>query len=612
MRSIKNVLALDGPKELTLRAIILGLILALIFGIGNAYLGLRVGMTVSASIPAAVVSMAVLRTCFRRVTNQENNIVQCMASAGEAVAAGTVLALPSLALIGETLNPWHIFQVAILGGFLGVLMMIPLRHLMIVEEEKTLMYPEGRACAAILEAGAQKGSGAIRALWGMLAAAVYQTASSLAHLWPSSLSFSMYRPLRTVLSIDISPALLGVGYIIGPRIGSQMLSGGILVWLVLIPIMQSFSQLAAEANIPAMAALAQLSPQDTWHHYIRYIGAGCVAFGGLVSLARVIPILMRTAKQMWHGRKTATHHVEQQRMDTDLPLPWVLFGILAIILLFILSPSLSIGWVAGTLLLVACVMFVTVTCITTGIVGSSSNPVSSMAITTLLFICGVFLALDWTSRPFLISALTTAAIACTAIAMAGDTAQDLKTGYLVKGTPALQQIALLLGTVLPAAAMGWVLILLNNTYGIGSAALPAPQATLLALVAKGVLEASLPIGLVIMGASMGLAFFCMRLNVLAVALGVYLPIELSAALFMGGVARAASDWHRSDSDGPGTLLASGFVAGDSLMGLLVAGLTASHILHTPTQPGSTLLGAAAYLILFVILIVGGRWNRAAD
>jgi putative OPT family oligopeptide transporter len=598
----------SDPKEFTLKALVLGLVLALIFGVGNAYLGLKVGMTVSASIPAAVVSMSLLRLLFRSVSIQENNIVQSMASAGEAVAAGAIMTIPAFVLIGEPLDPWRASWISLLGGFLGLLLMVPLRHLMIVEEQAVLPYPEGKACAEILRAGESGARQAVLAFVGTGLGVLYRLGSGWWRLWPETLRWSWRVPFSSELAIDGTPALLGVGYILGPAAALTMWAGGLMAWLVILPLIHYFG-LSAEVVPPAQEALNSLVPQALWSAYVRYIGAGCVAVGGVVALIRIIPMLARTVRQGLAALRHPHGKPPRERTERDLPGLWVAGGIGVVMGAL---TTLEVGFVPLLLLLLAAFLFVAVTCITTGLVGSSSNPVSSMTITTLLAICGIFLALGWTDRYYLISALTISAVLTTALAMAGDTAQDLKTGYLVGATPAKQQISLLIGVILPALSMGSVLALLNTSYTFGSEALPAPQATLIALIAQGVLEQTLPLGLVSIGVCLGLVLVALRVNVLAAALGIYLPIQLSTAVMLGGLIRWFCGTASQKEDRPGTLLASGLVAGDSLTGIAIAAAMGAGLLSAQGE-GPVWLGVLA-LAFLTILIIGlvRRANRECN
>lgn len=590
----------EEPREFTFKAVVLGVLLAVVFGVGNAYLGLKVGLTVSASIPAAVMSMSLLRLGFRSVTIQENNIVQSMASAGEAVAAGAILTIPALVIVGEPLDPWRISLVSLLGGLLGVLLMVPLRHLMIVEEAAVLPYPEGKACAEILKAGARGRAGAWPAFVGVGLGVLHRLGTGLLHWWPETLRLPLVSPLRTELSVDATPALLGVGYILGPRSALTMWGGGLLTWLVILPLIHFFG-VFEEVLPPGTHPLSQMNTGQLWGSYARYIGAGCVAVGGIAALLRVVPLVTRTVRAAIQQLRSPHTPDTPRREERDLSLGIVAAGVLAISLAIVFLPSVQLGIVPLILLLVAASLFVAVTCITTGIVGSSSNPVSSMTITSLLAICGIFLALGWTDRAYLISALLLSAILSVSIAMAGDTAQDLKTGFLVGATPSKQQVALLIGAILPAAAMGSVMVLLHETYGLGSAALPAPQATLMAMIAQGVLEQTLPLTLVSVGLALGVALVLLRVNVLAAALGIYLPIQLSSALMVGGLIRWLSGTADKTEDEAGSLLASGLVAGDSLLGVGLSGLTAAGLV-SPEEGGSTWLALGVLLALICIMV----------
>lgn len=567
------VASTDRQKEFSWRAMILGIILSIFFAIGNAYLGLKVGMTISASIPAAVMSMAILRTFFRNVSILENNIVQTVAAVGEGLAAGVIFTIPALFILGDKPPVFNIFLLSVLGGVLGVLFMIPMRRYIIVQEHGVLPFPEGTACAEILKAGEKSQPNAVLALWGIVVGGIYKTLMGAFYLWNETMNFVIKPFEKAVFGMDGTPALLGVGYIIGPRISAVLFAGGALGWWVLIPLIKMFGE-GMGSVFPATIPISQMESIDIWSNYIRYIGAGAVAAGGIITLFRIIPVIRRTMVEMFreifHLFKMKKRDVE--RTDHDISLSYLLLGSLAIIIALWAFPGFHLNIVTIILLVVLGFFFVAVTSITVGIVGSSSSPVSGMTITTLLITCLILLGLGWTSRVFLLGAITMSAVANIAIALGSTTSQDLKTGFLLGATPRSQQIAEIIGLFLPAIAIGFTLYLLNDAYSFGSTKLPAPQATLMALIAKGVIQQQLPLTLVIIGVILGFLVYFMRVSVLAFAIGLYLPISLSTSVMCGGLVHLIFEHFSKDerSMSRGVLMASGLVAGDACMGVIIA------------------------------------------
>jgi putative OPT family oligopeptide transporter len=568
-------------REFTPRATILGLIFGFFFAVANGYLALKIGTTISASIPAAIMSMAILRTVFRNATILENNLVQTIATVGEGLAAGVIFTVPALILLGDSPSIGRISLLSILGGILGILFMIPLRRFIIVAEHKVLPFPEGTACATILKAGEKGRSSAAMAGWGLLAGAVYKICSNGIHLWKETPTYVAKFFGSTIFTVDATPALLGVGYIIGPRISSFMLSGGIIAWWVIIPLIKTFG-LGLGTIYPSTLPIAQMSADDIWDNYIRYIGAGTIAIGGLFSLAKVFPIIYRTIhvsiKELSQFLKVRAH---LQRTDRDISLSWLILGSLAIILFLWLYPGFPMNFLTIVLLVILAFFFTVVTCLTVGLVGSTSNPVSGMTITTLLITCIIFLLLGWTERLYLISAITMGIVACSAICMAGTTAQDLKAGFLLGSTPRSQQIAEIIGTIIPSVALGYVVYLLNTAYHIGSNLMPAPQATLLAMVAKGVISGGLPYELVGIGIVIGICLWLLKIPVLPVALGLYLPLSLSTATMVGGIVKAYVNRKtsvQSAVEEQGVLLASGLIGGDACTSIVIAILAITGVL----------------------------------
>ncbi len=593
-------------SEFTLKAVVLGILLGLLFGIGNTYLGLKVGTTVSASIPAAVLSMAILRLFFKRVTILENNLVQTIASVGEAVAGGVIFTIPALFLLGEHPSPARIFLLSILGGVLGILFMIPMRRYIIVHEHGKLPFPEGTACAEILKSGEAGRSKALLAGIGILAGAFHKICSSALYLWNEVLSWVITPFQRTEFSIDCTPALLGVGYIIGPRIAALLFSGAGLGWWVLIPLIRLFGE-GNTTIYPSKVPIDQMSVEAIWSNYIRYIGAGTVAIGGILSLFKVSPLIVKTLKTSFSELFRGIGKQHLQRTDRDISMRWLILGSVAIILTLWLFPGLPMNFLTILLLVILGFFFVAVTSLTVGLIGSTSSPVSGMTITTLLITCLVFVALGWTERFYLIAALTMGVVANTAIVLGATTSQDLKTGYILGATPRVQQIGEIIGLILPAMAIGSTVYLLDKAYGFGTAQMPAPQGTMLALVAQGVMSGNIPITLVLVGIIIGLLLFFLRLPVLPFAIGLYLPLSLSTPIMVGGIVSALAQHFSKNRDATqarGVLIASGLVAGDAFTGVVIALLT---VIGWVNPSGEGLLPNIASILIFAALATGLAW-----
>lgn len=594
------IAATKSVPEFTWRSITLGILLGIFFVVGNTYLGLKVGMTISASIPAAVLSMGILRTLFRNASILENNIVQTMASVGEGLAAGIIFSVPALFMLGAEIPNHKIFILSMLGGILGILFMIPMRRYIIVKEHDVLPFPEGTACAEILKAGVNGAKDAMMAFWGILIGSVYKLCINLFHFFNDVAVFTIKPFEHTQFRLDGTPALLGVGYIIGPRICSITLAGGALGWWVLIPLIKLYGQGHVDI-FPSTIPIDQMSAMDIWSNYIRYIGAGCVAVGGLYNLARIFPMIVKTVhvgiKELFGGFKTDPN---LRRTDVDISMSWLLLGSLAIILLLWLLPNMGMNLFTIVLLVILGYFFSAVTSITVGLVGSSSNPASGMVITTLLITGFIFASIGWTERAYLIMAIMMSSVVNIAICLASTTSQDLKTGFLLGATPRSQQIAEIIGLVIPSCIVGCILILLNKVYKFGTAALPAPQATLLSIVAEGVIEHKLPTVLVIIGVIIGIIVLLMRTRVLPFAVGLYLPLEISTAMMVGGIARSIvhRSVHKNKVDQSGILVASGMVAGDACVGVILALLSVLGYVNMSAKP---MLGPEATVFFFLVL-----------
>ncbi|MBQ8112740.1 MAG: oligopeptide transporter, OPT family [Kiritimatiellae bacterium] len=557
-------------KELTFTAIVLGVLLAVVFGAANAYLGLRVGLTVSASVPAAVISMGVLRFVLRRDSILENNMVQTIGSAGESLAAGAIFTLPALYLWAQErpaeFNAPEVLSItliALAGGVLGVLLMVPLRRPLIVEEEKTLLYPEGRACADVLRAGEAGAKHAKTVFIGLGVAAVLKFVTGWLKWIPESFLWPV-KCVRGALGVDVSPALLGVGYIVGPRVASLLLGGALLGWMVLLPVIAS--------HVPEARAMWDAGNADgVWRGYVRYVGAGAIATGGLFSLIRSMPLFVRTFRAS-AGEKAKS----DSEKGRDLPIKSVLAGIACVVVFIWAVPAVPVGFLGALLIALFGFFFAAVSARMVGLVGSSNNPISGMTIATLVVSALVIRATGSAGAVGMTAAIAIGSVVCIVAAIAGDTAQDLKTGRLLGATPWKQQVGEFVGVVASALVIGGVLVLLHKAWGFGSKAISAPQATLMKVIVEGIMGDGLPWDLLAAGAGLAVALALLRVPVMPVAIGIYLPIGLNVSIFAGGMVRAYVDRLRgkeAKGEDPGTLFSAGLIAGEGLCGILLALLT---------------------------------------
>ena len=597
---------------------ILGLILAVVFGAANAYLGLRVGMTVSASIPAAVISMGILRYLLRRDSILENNMVQTIGSAGESLAAGAIFTMPALFMWAEESHEvampsfTEIAAIAVCGGLLGVLFMVPLRNALIVEEHGALPFPEGTACAEVLLAGEEGGAKSKVVFAGLGISALYKFITDGLKLFPSEVHWNL-RSLRTAFGLDVLPALAGVGYICGQRVAANMFAGGVLGWFVLIPAIVLFG--GDNMIAPAADRISEMDVMSIWGSYIRYIGAGAVAAGGIISLIKTFPVILRTFTKAVRG--IGVQRQDALRTSRELPMGAVLAGILLIAVVIWLLPSVPVRLFGAMLVIIFGFFFATVSSRMVGLVGSSNNPVSGMAIATLLIATALLKGTGMTGYTGMVSAICVGTVICIVAAMAGDTSQDLKTGFIVGATPMWQQIGELIGAVVAALTIGGVMYLLHAAWGFGnSSQLPAPQATLMKLVVEGVMGGTLPWGLVFCGVFVAIVIEILGLPVLPVSIGLYLPIHLSAPIFVGGMIRKLVESQKADTEEAaalkkdrvdrGLLYSSGMIAGEGLIGILLAVLAV-----IPMRGGTVAqyiqlnfsLGNAGGIVFFIFLLL---------
>lgn len=601
--------------EFTLASVLLGVFLAIVFGGANAYLGLRVGMTVSASIPAAVISMAVIRVILKKDSILESNMVQTIGSAGESLAAGAIFTLPALFLwakegVIDQPNLVTISVIALCGGILGVLFMVPLRNALIVKEHGVLPYPEGTACAEVLLAGEEGGSSAKSVFIGMGASAVFKFLVDGLNVVAGVVATPI-KALKTELSAQVYPSLIGVGYICGPRIASFMLAGGIIGWFVMIPAIVTFG--GESVLYPASVSISELYAAGgagaIWSNYIRYIGAGAVAAGGIISLIKSLPLIIKTFADAIKSLK-GTSNTSNARTDIDLNPKFIAVAVIAMIIVLWALPQIPVTLLGAIVIVVFGFFFATVSSRMVGLVGSSNNPVSGMAIATLLISTALLKATGDNGAHGMQGAIAIGSIICIIAAMAGDTSQDLKTGYILGATPKKQQIGEILGTVVAALTIGAVLVLLDKAYSFGSNTIPAPQATLMKMIVEGVMNGNLPWALVFIGAFIAIAFEVVGIGSLPVAIGLYLPLELSTTIMIGGLIRLvvdkknAKNAEKENADASnGILFCSGMIAGEGLVGIILAilavfsvNISMSNIVNTGMIGGLVLLALMVGLV----------------
>jgi len=600
--------ASESPAEFSIKAILLGILFGLIFGAATVYLALRAGLTVSASIPIAVLAIAVFKR-FGNATILENNIVQTIGSAGESVAAGVVFTIPALLFLtnGESYFSYvNILTLSLVGGILGVLFMVPLRRALIVKEHDTLPYPEGTACAEVLVAGERGGSMAGKVFAGLGIAFLYKTVMSVLGLWKDVPQWTTARTSsypNAQVAGEITPEYLGVGYIIGPKIAGVLVAGGVLSAFVLTPLITLVGDALPAVLKPGLGdkLISQMSAGEVRLGYVRYIGAGAVAAAGLITLIRTLPTIVSAFRESFASLRGGAGTAGQLRTERDIPITWVIAGSLALVGIVAVLPQLP-GTFPGSLLLGLLVVvfgffFVTVSSRIVGIIGSSSNPVSGMGIATLMGTCLLFVSIGWTGDAYQSSALIVGGLTVIAAANAGATSQDLKTGYLVGATPIYQQFGLIIGVVASAFVVGWTLKILDGSmafqgveHAIGTDKYAAPQATLMATIIKGLLSQDLPWGLIFVGMGISVVVELCGIRSLSFAVGAYLPLATTLPIFVGGALRGLMD-RQSGSSGSesevssGMLYSTGLVAGGSLTGILIAAL--SGIPTTVTVDGQS-------------------------
>lgn len=609
--------------EMTVTSVIMGIILAVVFGAANAYLGLRVGMTVSASIPAAVISMGVIRVIMKKNSILESNLVQTIGSAGESLAAGAIFTMPALFLwaeegLCEKPGLVEITLIALCGGVLGVLFMVPLRNALIVKEHATLLYPEGTACADVLLAGEEGGSNAATVFSGMGIAAAFKFIVDGLKAVPADVAVA-FKSFKGEIGMEVYPALLGVGYIVGPRIASFMFVGSIVGWLVIIPLICLFGpdtyMYPAEAGTTISMLYAEGGAAAIWSTYVKYIGAGAIATGGIISLIKSLPLIFSTFRDSMKSMK-GSKSTSTLRTDRDLPMGAILVGILAMVFIIWFVPAIPVNFLGALLIVVFGFFFATVSSRMVGMIGSSNNPVSGMAIATLLISTFAIKATGETGINGMTGAIAIGSVICIIAAIAGDTSQDLKTGYLLGATPKTQQIGELLGVIVSGLAIGGVLYLLDAAWGYGTSQVPAPQAGLMKMIVEGIMGGNLPWTLVFVGVCLAIGLEILRIPVMPFAIGLYLPIYLNATIMIGGVVRMFMDGRKKvDAKTKerqitnGTLYCAGMIAGEGLVGIFLAILAVAGVAIPSFINLGNIGGVVIMALMILCLLKFSLWNK---
>jgi len=603
--------------EFTLRAVVAGVVLGIVFGSANAYLGLRVGLTVSASIPAAVMTVALFRLVRARPTILEANLSQTIGSASTSLASGTIFTIPALFLWGMAPPYWQVVALCFLGGVLGLAAMIPLRRLLIVQAHEELPYPEGRACAEVLRATAGEGAGAGRFIfYGIAAGAGVKLLIALAALAPNEISLALPEPPRAELALEVAPALLAVGFILGYRQSAVLVAGSIVSSLALIPLIAWLGGSMTAPLFPERTLLIHdMTSGQIWARYVRYIGAGAVAVAGILTVLKNLPTMAGAVGAVIKGLRgtggAGAGAADPQRTDRDLPPIFIAGSVIFVIAASALIPGVLAGGmslvprvICGAGVALFGLLFVAVAARIVGIVGVTSQPTSGITLVTLLGVAGIFAAAGWTNASARAAVLTVGTIVAVAASKAGDIAQDLKTGYLVGATPARQQLGQLIGASFACWAVAGTVLLLGSAYTFGSREVPAPQATLMKTIIEGVLAGELPWGLVLSGGGISIAAMLCGVSGLAFAIGVYLPLASMMPIYLGGCVRALVTRGAARPAGEtdtGVLAASGVVAGEGLAGILVAGLVASGVVAKSTPPR---LGGLEGEVVSLALVAG--------
>ena len=608
--------------EMTPTSIIMGIILAVVFGAANAYLGLKVGLTVSASIPAAVISMAVIRIIMKKDSILESNMVQTIGSAGESLAAGSIFTMPALFIwakegVMDKPSLIAITAIALVGGLLGVFFMVPLRSALIVKEHGVLPYPEGTACAEVLLAGEEGGSSAKSVFIGMGIGAIVKFVTDGLCAIQSVFTLKL-QSLKTEFSAEVYPALISVGYICGLKISAMMFAGGVLGWFVLIPAIVTFGN--EVVMYPATTSVAEVyangGASAIWASYIKYIGAGAVAAAGIISLLKTFPTIIKafTASLKGIGKKGKTSGL---RTEQDMDIRIVLISIAVLILLIWILPVIPVTILGALIIVIFGFFFSAVSSRMVGLVGSSNNPVSGMTIATVLIATFCLMLAGDTGAHGMHGAIAIGSIICIAACMAGDTSQDLKTGYILGATPKKQQIGEIMGTIAAALAIGGVMILLDSAFSFGSDKLAAPQASMMKMIIEGVMDGNLPWSLIFIGVFIAIVIELLGVSALPVAIGLYLPLELSSTMMLGGLIKWISDKRfgkQKEGSSKGILFCSGLIAGEGIIGVLLAVLTVAGatdaINLSETIPTGNIPSLILILLLGAIIFQAGVVKKA--
>ncbi|MFD3155754.1 OPT family oligopeptide transporter [Haloimpatiens sp. FM7330] len=564
--------------ETTVVSIFFGCLLAVVFAAANVYLGLQVGLTIAAGIPASILGAGLLKIVFKRNNILEANMIQSIAAMGESIAGGIIFTLPAIIMWGLKLSLVTIVICTSLGGLLGILFVVPFRKYLIVEQHGELIFPEGMAASEVLVTGMEGGSGFKTVMAGLFGGGAFKFLSGGLKLWKDTPDWVIPQLQGTIFGFDAMASIAGVGYIVGIEVALYMFGGALVAWFGLIPLIKYVGAGLAAPLFPSAELIKNMDAWAIWSNYIKYIGAGAVAAGGFISLGKSLPTIVKSFKTAMAGvTGEKGSNGEMKRTDIDTPMSWVLGGAVLTFILCWFLPGLKLGVVGSILVVLFAFFFAVVSARMAGIIGVSNNPVSGMTIATLLFVTAVLKALGYTGNRGMLIAITAGAVVCIGIAVAGGAAQSLKTTYIIGGTPKKVEWGMYAGVVIASFAAGGVLLMLDSIYGMGTKAVPAPQATLMSMVVKGVMTAKLPWTLVFVGVAIGVFCELAKLPILPVALGLYLPIHLSAAVLFGGIIRVLVDKKFKNNEGQrkiqterGILLSSGLVAGDAIMGIVIA------------------------------------------
>lgn len=598
--------------ELSIYSIIMGAVFAMIFAAANTYLGLKVGLTIAAGIPGAILATGIFKGVFKRNNILEANMVASIAAVGESIAGGIIYILPAIILWGLELKISTIVIVTLLGGLVGIFFVTPLRKFLIVEEHGKLVYPESMAAAEVLVSGSEGGSGFKMVLMGLLIGGGYKLSSGGFALWSERPEWVIKPYQGAVFGIDTLASLLGVGFIVGTEAAAYMFGGAVVAWLGLIPLIKYIGSGLTQPLFPSTVLISEMGAADIWSKYIRYIGAGAVAAGGFISLGKSAPTIIKSFKAAMAG-VGKKNDGEVNRINEEPPIVWVIGAAILVFVLSWILPQVKAGFIGSLMIIVFSFFFSVVSARMVGIIGASNNPVSGMTIATLLFVTAVLKVTGNVGQDGMVLAVAIAGVICVAIAVAGGTAQSLKTTFIIGGSPKKVQIGMYIGLIFGAIVSGYVLLMLHNTYGIGSEAVPAPQATLMSMVIEGVMTGELPWVLVFVGVSISIFAEVSGLPVLPVALGLYLPIHLSSGILFGGIIRTlvekkfkGDDSLKKEKVERGILISSGLVAGDALMGIVVAGLATLGIdvafgMNFAGITQNSVFSTAVFIILGIVI-----------